>query len=104
MPDEPEAMGLLALLLLTESRYRSRLTNDGSLVLLRDQDRTRWDRALIDEGQALVRACLRRDQLGPYQLQAAINAVHADADSVEETDWPVSSPSTTSSCPSRRHR
>ena len=74
-------------LLLTESRRRTRIAADGSLVLLRHQDRTRCDRALIDEGQAIVRACLRRDQPGPYQLQAAINAVHADADSVEETDW-----------------
>ena len=88
MADEPEVAGLLALLLLTESRRRARFASDGSLVLLRDQDRARWDRAMIDEGQAIVRACLRRDQPGPYQLQAAINAVHADAASVEATDWP----------------
>jgi RNA polymerase sigma-70 factor (ECF subfamily) len=88
MPDEPEATGLLALLLLTESRFRTRVADDGSLVLLRDQDRTRWDRALIDEGHALVRACLRRDRPGPYQLQAAINAVHTDAGSFPATDWP----------------
>jgi len=87
MPDEPEVAGLLALLLLTESRRASRTAPDGSLVLLGEQDRTRWDRALIDEGQAIVRACLRRDEAGPYQLQAAINAVHADAATVEETDW-----------------
>jgi RNA polymerase sigma-70 factor, ECF subfamily len=87
MSDEPEAIGLLALLLLTESRYHSRLTADGALLLLRDQDRARWDRGLIGEGHALVRACLRRDRPGPYQLQAAINAVHTDADSVESTDW-----------------
>ena len=87
MADEPEVAGLLALLLLTESRRRARFAPDGSLVLLRDQDRARWDRAMIDEGQAIVRACLRRNQPGPYQLQAAINAVHADADSVEATDW-----------------
>jgi RNA polymerase sigma-70 factor (ECF subfamily) len=87
MPDEPEVAGLLALLLLTESRRRARFASDGSLVLLRDQDRGRWDRSLIDEGQAIVRACLRRNRPGPYQLQAAINAVHADADSVESTDW-----------------
>jgi len=87
MSDEPEAIGLLALLLLTESRFRSRLTADGALVLLRDQDRFRWDRALIEEGHALVRACLRRNQPGPYQLQAAINAVHTDAKSVQSTDW-----------------
>ncbi len=88
MPDEPEATGLLALLLLTESRFRSRVTADGALVLLRDQDRSRWDRALIDEGHALVRACLRRDRPGPYQVQAAINAVHTDAESVQTTGWP----------------
>jgi RNA polymerase sigma-70 factor (ECF subfamily) len=88
MSDEPEATGLLALLLLTESRFRSRVTADGALVLLRDQDRSRWDHALIDEGHALVRACLRRDRPGPYQVQAAINAVHADAESVQTTDWP----------------
>jgi RNA polymerase sigma-70 factor (ECF subfamily) len=88
MSDEPEATGLLALLLLTESRFRSRISADGSLVLLRDQDRSRWDRALIDEGHVLVRACLRRNRPGPYQVQAAINAVHTDAESVQSTDWP----------------
>jgi len=88
MSDEPEATGLLALLLLTESRFRSRVTNDGELVLLRDQDRSQWDRALIDEGHLLVRACLRRNRPGPYQVQAAINAVHTDAASVQSTDWP----------------
>jgi RNA polymerase sigma-70 factor, ECF subfamily len=87
MPDEPEVAGLLALLLLTESRRSSRLRLDGSLVLLGEQDRTRWDRALIAEGQAIVRRCLRRNQPGAYQLQAAINAVHADASTVEQTDW-----------------
>ena len=87
MPDEPEVAGLLALLLLTESRRSSRTRPDGSLVLLGEQDRTRWDRALIQEGQAIVRWCLRRNQPGPYQLQAAINAVHADAPTIEETDW-----------------
>jgi RNA polymerase sigma-70 factor (ECF subfamily) len=87
MPDEPEVAGLLALLLLTESRRSSRTRPDGSLALLGEQDRTRWDRALIEEGQAIVRWCLRRNQPGPYQLQAAINAVHADAATVEETDW-----------------
>ena len=79
--------GLLALLLLTESRRPSRTRPDGSLVLLGEQDRTRWDRALIAEGQAIVRRCLRRNQPGPYQLQAAINAVHADAPTVQQTDW-----------------
>jgi RNA polymerase sigma-70 factor, ECF subfamily len=87
LPDEPEVAGLLALLLLTESRRSSRLRADGSLVLLGEQDRTRWDRALIEEGQAILRRCLRRNQPGPYQLQAAINAVHADAATVDETDW-----------------
>jgi RNA polymerase sigma-70 factor (ECF subfamily) len=87
MPDEPEVAGLLALLLLTESRRASRTRPDGSLVLLGEQDRTRWDRALIEEGQAIVRQCVRRDQPGPYQLQAAINAVHADAATLEQTDW-----------------
>ena len=87
MPDEPEVAGLLALLLLIESRRSSRTAADGSLVLLGEQDRTRWDRALIEEGQAIVRACLRRTQPGAYQLQAAINGVHADAKTVEETDW-----------------
>ncbi|MCU1359668.1 MAG: putative polymerase, sigma-24 subunit, subfamily [Ilumatobacteraceae bacterium] len=87
MPDEPEALGLLALLLLIEARRSARVAADGSLVLLADQDRTTWDRALIDEGQALVRRCLRRQHPGPYQIQAAINAVHTDAPSVEQTDW-----------------
>ena len=87
MPDEPEVAGLLALLLMTESRRPSRIAADGSLVLLGVQDRSTWDGALIQEGQAIVRACLRRNQLGAYQLQAAINAVHAQATSMEETDW-----------------
>jgi RNA polymerase sigma-70 factor (ECF subfamily) len=87
MPDEPEVSGLLALLLLTESRRASRKRPDGSLVLLSEQDRGRWDRALIEEGQAIVRQCLRRNQPGPYQLQAAIHAVHADAATFRETDW-----------------
>jgi RNA polymerase sigma-70 factor (ECF subfamily) len=87
MPDEPEVAGLLALLVLTESRRASRTRPDGALVLLGEQDRTRWDRALIEEGQAIVRRCLRRNRPGPYQLQAAINAVHADAPTVEQSDW-----------------
>jgi RNA polymerase sigma-70 factor (ECF subfamily) len=87
MPDEPEVAGLLALLLLTESRRASRIRPDGSLALLGEQDRSRWDRSLIDEGQRIVRACLRRNHPGPYQLQAAINAVHADAPTIEQTDW-----------------
>ncbi len=88
MPDEPEAVGLLALMLLTESRRATRTRPDGEFVLLADQDRSRWDRALIAEGQSLVRACLRRNQPGPYQIQAAINAVHSDAPSAAATDWP----------------
>lgn len=87
MPDEAEVAGLLALLVLTESRWPARFSADGKLVLLRNQDRSSWDRALIEEGHAIVRACLRRNQPGPYQIQAAINAVHADADSFEATDW-----------------
>jgi len=87
MPDEAEVMGLLALMLLVESRRATRTTPGGDLVLLADQDRERWDRALIAEGQAIVRRCLRRDQPGPYQIQAAINAVHADAPTADTTDW-----------------
>jgi RNA polymerase sigma-70 factor, ECF subfamily len=87
MPDEPEVLGLLALMLLSESRRPTRTTPGGDLVLLADQDRTRWDHRLVAEGQTLVRQCLRRDQPGPYQIQAAINAVHSDAPSTEETDW-----------------
>jgi RNA polymerase sigma-70 factor (ECF subfamily) len=87
MPDEAEVAGLLALLVLTESRWPARYSPDGALVLLRDQDRSTWDRALIEEGHGIVRACLRRNQPGPYQVQAAINAVHADAATYEATDW-----------------
>jgi RNA polymerase sigma-70 factor, ECF subfamily len=87
MPDEPEVLGLLALLLLTESRRSARVAPDGSVVLLPDQDRSRWDQGLIAEGQDLVRACLRRDMPGPFQIQAAINAVHSDAPTAAGTDW-----------------
>jgi RNA polymerase sigma-70 factor, ECF subfamily len=87
MPDEPEVLGLLALLLLTEARRPARTAADGSLIRLADQDRSRWDRVMIAEGQNLVRACLRRNQPGPYQLQAAINAVHADAPAAADTGW-----------------
>ena len=80
-------MGLLALLLLIESRRPARLTSEGGLVLLADQDRDRWNRVLIAEGQAIVRQCLRLNQPGPYQLQAAINAVHSDAPTAADTDW-----------------
>jgi RNA polymerase sigma-70 factor (ECF subfamily) len=87
MPDEPEVHGLLALLLLVEARRAARAAPDGSLVLLPDQDRSRWDQALVAEGHGLVAACIRRNQPGPYQLQAAINAVHTDAPSARDTDW-----------------
>jgi RNA polymerase sigma-70 factor, ECF subfamily len=88
MPDEPEVLGLLALMLLIESRRPARTGPGGELVRLADQDRTRWNRALIGEGRDLVRQCLRRDRPGPYQLQAAINAVHSDAARPADTDWP----------------
>jgi RNA polymerase sigma-70 factor, ECF subfamily len=87
MPDEPEVMGLLALMLLIDARRPARTTPDGQLVLLADQDRGRWDRDRITEGQAIVRRCLRRNQPGPYQLQAAVNAVHSDAPDAAATDW-----------------
>lgn len=87
MPDEAEAYGLLALLLLTESRRPARSVGGGELVRLADQDRSKWDRALIDEGQVIVRACLRRNLPGPYQIQAAIAAVHSDAPVPAATDW-----------------
>ena len=88
MPDEPEVTGLLALLLLAGARQHARWDDDGRLVLLRDRDRSRWSPRLVEEGRALVRSCLRRDRPGPYQVQAAISAVHADAVRVEDTDWP----------------
>ena len=84
MPDEPEALGLLALMLLTDARRDARLSADGSLVLLRNQDRSRWDEGELEEGRDLVRRCLRRDHLGPYQLQAAMQAVHSEP---AGTDW-----------------
>ncbi|MFD7166336.1 RNA polymerase sigma factor [Streptomyces violascens] len=87
MPDEPEALGLLALMLLTESRRAARSGPDGELVLLADQDRTRWNAELVVEGQELVRRCLRRNRPGPYQILAAINAVHSDAATPRATDW-----------------
>jgi RNA polymerase sigma-70 factor, ECF subfamily len=87
MPDEPEVLGLLALMLLVESRRATRTSPSGDLVLLAEQDRSRWDRALVEEGQAVVRRCLRRDEPGPYQIQAAIQAVHSDAAAAALTDW-----------------
>jgi RNA polymerase sigma-70 factor (ECF subfamily) len=88
LPDEPEGMGLLALMLLVDARRAARVTRDGDLVLLADQDRSRWDRDMIAEGQRIVRGCLRSNRPGPYQIQAAINAVHSDAPSADATDWP----------------
>lgn len=87
MPDEPEVVGLLALMLLTDARRAARTGADGSMVRLTDQDRSIWNRAQIVEGHELVRACLRRNHPGPFQIQAAIAAVHADAPSAELTDW-----------------
>ena len=87
MPGEPEVMGLLALMLLTDARRAARIGPGGELVRLADQDRSTWNRPLITEGQTLVRACLLRNQPGPYQIQAAINAVHSDAPSAADTDW-----------------
>ena len=87
MPDEAEMMGLLALMVLIESRRWTRTSAEGDLVLLADQDRRQWNQAYIEEGQKLVRACLACDRPGPYQIQAAINAVHSDARSAVDTDW-----------------
>jgi RNA polymerase sigma-70 factor (ECF subfamily) len=87
MPDEPEALGLLALLLLIDARRAARTAPDGSVVLLADQDRTLWRAEMIAEGQSLVRRCLRRNQPGPFQIQAAISAVHSDAPTTADTDW-----------------
>lgn len=87
LPGEPEVAGLLALMLLVDARRHARTSADGDVVLLADQDRARWHRPLIDEGHALVRECLRMNRPGPYQLQAAIQAVHTDAPSAAATDW-----------------
>ena len=87
MPDEPEVTGVVALMLLVAARRPARTGAGGALVPLRDQDRRLWDRQLIAEGQRLVRACLQRNLPGPYQIQAAINAVHSDAPSTAATDW-----------------
>jgi RNA polymerase sigma-70 factor (ECF subfamily) len=87
LPTEPEVTGLLALMLLIESRRAARTAPDGGLVLLARQERSQWDRGLIAEGQELVRQCLRRNEPGPYQIQAAIQAVHSDAPTAATTDW-----------------
>jgi RNA polymerase sigma-70 factor, ECF subfamily len=87
MPDEPEVLGLLALMLLLHSRRAARTTTQGELIPLPEQNRGLWDHDLIEEGQGLVKRCLRRNQPGPYQLQAAINAVHSDALTAADTDW-----------------
>jgi RNA polymerase sigma-70 factor (ECF subfamily) len=88
VPDEAEPLGLVALMLLQDSRRDARTGPDGDVVLLEEQDRTRWDRTQIAEGLALVERALRRGRPGPYQLQAAIAAVHADAADAATTDWP----------------
>jgi RNA polymerase sigma-70 factor (ECF subfamily) len=87
MPNEPEVMGLLALMLLLEARRPARTASDGSLIPLGEQDRTLWNPQLIEQGQEIVRRCLERNEPGPYQIQAAINAVHSDAAKAAETDW-----------------
>ncbi|MDX5312583.1 MAG: RNA polymerase sigma factor, partial [Rhodococcus sp. (in: high G+C Gram-positive bacteria)] len=87
LPDEPEVLGLLALLVLTDARRPARTNAHGDLIPLAAQDRTLWDRDLISEGQALVRRCLQLRRPGPYQIQAAIAAVHSDAATVGATDW-----------------
>jgi RNA polymerase sigma factor (sigma-70 family) len=88
LPDNAEVTGLLALMLLTDARRPARLGPDGDLIPLAEQDRTRWDRHAIDEGIALITDALPRGSVGPYQLQAAIAAVHDEAARAEETDWP----------------
>ena len=87
MPNEPEVMGLLALMLLIDARRAARVTPDGELATLAEQNRSLWNRALIAEGQAIVRQCLALDHPGLYQIQAAINAVHSDAPTAAATDW-----------------
>jgi RNA polymerase sigma factor (sigma-70 family) len=87
VPDDAEVSGLLALMLLVHARHRARAGSDGSLIALGEQDRTLWDRDLITEGSALVSAALALGPTGPYQLQAAIAAVHDQADSIDTTDW-----------------
>jgi RNA polymerase sigma-70 factor (ECF subfamily) len=87
LPDEPEALGLLALMLLIDARREARVGEDGELVLLSEQNRALWDRGLVDEGQLLLQRCLQQGRPGPYQLQAAINGVHSGASSPEAVDW-----------------
>jgi RNA polymerase sigma-70 factor (ECF subfamily) len=87
VPDEPEVLGLLALMLLIESRRPARTDAAGALVPLAEQNRAAWNRALVEEGQSIVRRCLARNRPGPYQIQAAINAVHGDASAAADTDW-----------------
>jgi RNA polymerase sigma-70 factor, ECF subfamily len=88
MPGEPETMGLLALMLLQHSRRHARVDEQGDLVLLEDQDRARWDQEMIDDGLALLDAAMAIRRPGPYQVQAAIAALHARAPRPEDTDWP----------------
>ena len=87
LPDEPEALGLLALMLLTDARRAAREGPAGELVRLEEQDRSRWDAARVDEGRSLVERALRMGRVGPFQLQAAIAAVHDEAPAAEATDW-----------------
>src|SRR6185437_9563174 len=87
MPDEPEVVGALALMLLQHSRRHARVDGDGALITLEDQDRSRWGVEEIAEGLRLLESALRREQAGPYQLQAAIAACHARAATVADTDW-----------------
>ena len=88
MPGEPETIGLLALMLLQHSRRHARVDENGELVVLEDQDRARWDQEMIDEGLALIDAAVEMRRPGPYQVQAAIAALHARAPRPEDTDWP----------------
>jgi RNA polymerase sigma-70 factor (ECF subfamily) len=87
LPHEPENLGLLALMLLQDSRREARVNDEGGLVTLEEQDRTRWDKSEIEEGIRLVQTALRMRRVGTYQLQAAIAAVHAEAQTAEQTDW-----------------
>jgi predicted RNA polymerase sigma factor len=88
LPDDGEVAGLLALMLLTDARRLARILPDGSLVPLAEQDRSAWDRRHIGEGVALITEALSRGPVGPYQLQAAIAAVHDEAEHLDATDWP----------------